>query len=324
MEDGYARFAELARKLGFAVEGRRLSKFTGGVLGDADILILPLQSFALSDGDVGALRQFIKSGGGVFVLGYNEIMFTNIGHALNNLGTFISGYGIEFAAPSCDAASALVDKASPLSRPYPAAHIRSPNMRRLLDIDASKADAAAVFEDGGIHTAISIHWKTLGLGRLVVCGDMNLPLCDDSNGDVIGKADNTPFLKNILLYLKGGPDLGISMVKFRGKTAYPGSKIVVISRVMNFGNISSGKAKVSVLLVSADSQPAFELDPLKTVRIKALEPGKSRKYKIVAPIPLGVDDGDYFVLVKVEPNGDGEDLDAANNSMASRKSLTIH
>ncbi|HUX08572.1 MAG TPA: hypothetical protein VMX35_14820, partial [Acidobacteriota bacterium] len=137
-------------------------------------------------------------------------------------------------------------------------------MKKLLSINEGKAETSAVFSDGGIHTAISIHRKALGLGRLVVCGDMNLPLCDEANGHVIDMADNTPFLKNILLYLRGGPDLGISMVKFRGKTAYPGSKIVVISRVMNFGNISSGKAKVSVLLVSADSQPAFELDPLKT------------------------------------------------------------
>ena len=238
---------------------------------------------------------------------------------------FVASYGIGFDQFKTERTIASVSPQSPLGRPYPVSEVCSPYMKKLLSINEGKAETSAVFSDGGIHTAISIHRKALGLGRLVVCGDMNLPLCDDSNGSVIGMADNTPFLKNILLYLKGGPDLGISMVKFRGKTAYPGSKIVVISRVKNFGNISSGKAKVSVLLVSADdSQPAFELDPLKTIRIKALEPGKSRKCRIVASIPLETDVGEYLVLVKVEPNGDGEDLDAANNSMAGRKSLTIH
>ena len=323
-EGGYAKFAELALQLGFAVEGRRLSKFTDGVLGDADILILPLQSFVLSDGDIGALRQFVRNGGGVFVLGYCEDMFMANEHTLESLGRFISDYGVQFAASSSNDAMASVDKDSPLSSPHPAAEVRSPYLRELLGIDESKADAAAVFQDGGIHTAFSVHKGALGLGRLVVCGDANLATTDGPQ-PVIGMADNTNFLKNILIYLKGGADLGISMVKFRGKSATPGARVVVISRVKNFGNLSSGKGKVSVLLVSADdSQPSFELDPLKTVKIKPLAPGKSKKCKITVSIPLEVEEGEYLVLVKVEPKGNGGDTDPANNSMAGRKSLTIH
>ncbi len=323
MEDGYARFAELARRLGFAVEGRRLWKFTGGVLGDADILILPLQSFVLSDGDIGALRQFVRNGGGVFVLGYCEDMFMANEHTLESLGRFISSYGIKFASPSVNDAIASVDKDSPLSGPHPATEVCSPDMRELLGIDESKADAVAAFGDGGIHTAFSVHKGALGLGRLVVCGDASLASTTGAP-PVIEMADNTNFLKNILLYLKGGADLGISMVKFRGKSATPGASVVVISRVKNFGNLSSGKGKVSVLLVSNDdSQPSFELDPLKTVKIKPLAPGKSKRFRVTVSIPPGVEAGEYLVLVKVESKGEAGDTDTANNSMASRKSLTI-
>jgi hypothetical protein len=322
----YAKFAALAGSNGFAVEGRMVTCFTAEALTGVDILVLPIQARSLADGEIIALQNFIKSGGGILILGYHEDFFRPDGADLASLGRLTATYGIGFGESSISmtAAKAVVVDNSPLSGPKAAGELYSPSGRVKLTVVKGRAVEVAVLESGGILVALSTDKKALGKGRLVVCGDASMPSTEGSPAP-IDTADNAAFFMNTLTYLAGGPDLGISRVKFTGDSVDAGDDLTVITSVKNTGNRGSGAAVLTIMLVGADGEsPTAAMTPLKTSKVKPLPPGTARKYKLKVVIPTGVDPGEYLLFVKVETKNGGADADVSNNSMASRKSLKVN
>jgi len=311
---GYSLFANAARSAGYRIEHQRLVNITDEALEDVDILVLAVP-YTLLDDDKAALRRFVRSGGGLFVLGGPG---DASGVDLSSLDSLIREYGLWFGISEWSGNRRMsVLTSSPLSGPRSCNTIVSSEGRGYFQLNTSACEVAAISNNGYNYTVISNH-NNLGSGRLVAVGD-TMMFANTS----IGKEDNEAFGVNILDYLSGGCDLRVTLCKAKLK----GGKVKIIAKVRNVGTSDSESTIVRFYLSSSNIYPvgpAGVAATLGSVDLPALKPGKSKKVKVKLNIPGWVTPGDYYVIAVADPDGDTSDNNTDNNYKASKKKITIN
>ncbi len=338
----YTAYGRNLRAAGFRTNHGMLWGLTDEFLEGVDILILDSPAFALLDDDKAALRNFLRDGGGLLVMVYNVSVTVSAATIpisdLSNLESFLGDYGIRFGATKTGGFVADVPAGSPLSGPLPCSKIGATysNMplsgneavapgiflaRKNLQIDPSNAEAAAVIGNGSTLAAISTS-KNLGNGRLVVIGNNQL-----LENMFFHKFNNDAFGVNIMTYLAGGPDLRATLCKFKGRNISPGSIVKLTAKARNDGNETSEATIVRFVLCTTntyDGSPPEVVATLGSVDLPALDPGKSKKVKVMVRIPATVTPGDYYVIAVADPNDTSGDINTSNNWKASKKQMTIN
>lgn len=314
---GYGKFAEACRAEGFSIDHRFLVHITDNALEDVDVFILASPAFILDDDDKRALRDFMRRGGGLLVMAYPD----DPDEA--NLNSLLRGYGIWFDRFIIGGRfEADVSATSPLSGPYKCKVITSHfngDSFYFLGIDPDSAEAVATIDDGSIVAALS-HHKFLGKGRLVVAGTDVFPW-----EQVIDRLDNRAFVLNTMHYLIGSYDLSVVLSKFKGKSVIAGEKKTVIAKVKNIGTKVSDGTKIRFYLSENGTLtgPTTSVATLKTMKLAAIDPDKSKKIKVKVKIPSNIAVGDYYLIAAVDPEGTSKDSDQSNNTKASKKSIEV-
>ena len=311
---GYRQFANAARAAGYRIDHQKLVDITDEALEDVDILILAVP-YTMLDDDKAALRRFVRSGGGLFVLGGPG---DATGVDLSSLDSLIRDYGLWFGISEWSVNRRInIPASSPLSGPRSCSTVVSTEARVYFQMNASAAEVAAISNNGYNYTVIS-HHNNLGSGRLVAVGDTMM-----FANTHIGKEDNEAFGMNILDYLSGGCDLRVVLCKAKLK----GGKIKVTAKVRNVGTSAGEATIVSFYLSSSDTYPvgpAGVAARIGSVNLPALNPGKTKKVKAKLTIPSWVTPGDYYVIAVADPDGDIRDPNLDNNYKASKKRITIN
>jgi len=264
-------FAESLLGKGHRVTNVQLSRIDDAALEGIDVFVLPLPEFSLSEEDRGALKRFLRGGGGLLVLGYPG------GKGIDEVNALISEFGVSFGAESWNDLDAMIPPGSTLSGPRKCERVGGFVPRIYLKLSAGKVEPAAR-DDAGVLAAVST-LDSLGDGRLVIIGS-DQPFLNDH----IGKLDNKAFCLNAIDYLSGANtcDLAAIVTKFKGKSNYTGGKLTVITRIKNIGKVASDETKVRFALVDSSSKDSASppLKKLRTVKLQPLNPGKSKTRQI--------------------------------------------
>lgn len=299
----YAKFAGLVRGEGFEITHGLLTEYSPDFLETIDVLMLPIPALIMLDDDKNAIRQFIKNGGAVFVLGWYDTGVPLWDFA--NMDSLIREYGITFGQSSSgNRLFGSVANPGPLAQPREVGAIESSVARKALIVESGKATKAVTLENGQTLIAVSTNKTLLGKGRVVVCGDFSM-FAESDVISYIGASDNTDLAVNIIRYLGGSVDLAVNKIAFNGNALASFNPTTITVRVKNLGTLASGNAKLSIILTdSADVSGAEEIKTLKTVNFSNVAPGKKQKIKTSVSLPAFVGAGTYYLKAVIEYNGD--------------------
>lgn len=309
----YAKFAELVRAEGFEITHGLLVSITPDFLETIDVLMLPIPALILLDEDKDAIREFIRNGGSLFVLGWYD---TGVPWwDFSNMDSLIREFGITFGQSSGGNRlfGSVVDP-GPLSDPKDVSAIESTLARKALLVESGKAVKGATLENGQTLIAVSTNKTLLGKGRVIVCGDFSM-FAQSDTANYIDASDNTDLAVNIIRYLGGSVDLMVNKIAFNGSSLASFNPANITVRVKNLGTLASGSGKLSIILAdSAEVTGAEDIKTLKTLTFSDVAPGKKKKLKTSLSLPAFVGAGTYYLKVVIEYNGD---TDPSNNTKVS-------
>jgi hypothetical protein len=319
---GFAEFSMLAKSLGYRVDHGRWTEINENLLDGIDVLVMAIPELFLNDNDKVALKEFIRGGGGLLVIGYNANHFLWTDYA--NLSGFLKEFGIEYGASSVGDMYGTMISGVPLAGPNTVNRIKSPSKHiEVVVRDTGKAQMQAGLDNGHGLLAIGTSKGIIGKGKLVVHG--NVAMFVKGQYSFIDYENNRELVANILLYFLGGYDLKMMSVKVKEKNLYPGDSVKVIVKIKNIGGADAGNFKISYVLSDDGSLlPASALLELKTLNYKKIiKAGKKVKITTTITIPTWIGSGDFYLVGVIDPDNQTHDADASNNAKAGKR-FTIH
>lgn len=316
---GYKKFMELAESLGYEVRHGYLTSITPEVLEPVDLFILAIPGMTLMDEDKQAIVEFVRKGGGFFVLAYPENLFANA--YLSNLESLLTNYGITFGQSSYNSIVAAMKSGTPFLAPEPVQEIRSPEGHVALLVDPVRAQTIASSNSGRVMAAYSINTSLLGSGKVLVVADFMMPFYQKlklQTVDNLHLSNNAEFFTNVLLWFKGSADLTPLKVKVQKGPHTVGGTATVKVKVKNLGSSESVATTLVLTLCSVDGTSAGEeIKSLRKIDLPAIAPGAAKTIKTSVTFPAFLATGQYCLKAVVDPQGQSGDADTGNNAKTS-------
>lgn len=309
---GFAYFRKILENNGYQVDQKFYWELNADNLAGIDIFVFSEAALILTDSDKRALRKFIRDGGAVLIMGYDDEYADP-----KNLESFTKDYGITFGNVDIDDATMTVINDS---------GIFSDDTKKVMYygwniyIEEGKAIPILLEEPlGTIGFAISTS-KNLGnnYGKLAVSGSDEIFYTNRAFPTNLDDLDNVNFLLDIMAYLSGRPNLGVNWINTKGKGFMPGEMFTVKTRLVNKGAIVSDRSKVTV--VFSDEADFAKLDDadfaVKTKMNTNIPAGENKTFEISIKVPADYSLPDAWVHVYVE---DGVNPEKGLKKLKSKK-----
>lgn len=318
VNSGFSQFANIARNLGYTVDHGLHPSIKPEYLEGIDVYILISPPYFLQNSEKVALRQFMRAGGTLILMGW---------WSLYNEDSLALEYGIEFEDYQIVLTYGAPVAGSPLALPNEVNRTYHKGRRALTVTSPNKAKILAELDDGTAFAAESLS-PNVGKGRFLVLNCVDV-FAKQYVGGSIELEDNINFTKNLLEYCKGSQDLTVTFVKPKGKKPYPGDDITLIAKVKNLGDRTSEETKLTFyltddgLLDETSASPAEVIKKMVTITVPAIEPGITRKLAAKGKVPSFVSPGSYYLVAEVDPDGTSGDAKPENNVKVAKKKLVV-
>ena len=320
VNSGFSQFANIARNLGYTVDHGLHPSIKPEYLEGIDVYILAAPPYFLQNSEKVALRQFIRAGGTLILMGwYTEY----------NESSFAQEFGIQFDDYAITPQKGYIAANSSIEGPNNVVSTYHKGRRAITITNASKAKPLVYLEDGTLVAAE-------GIGSYVGKGKFLAMNCIDSwakqyVGGSIELEDNVNFVKNVLEYCRGSQDLAVTFVKPKGVKPEPGDNVKLVVKVKNLGTRTSEATKLSFyltddgLLEDAGEfvTPSEVIKRLTTINVPGITAGSVKRIVTTGKIPSWVAPGEYILMAEVDPNNTSGDSDITNNVKTAKKKLIV-
>lgn len=311
-----SQFAELAEQAGFQVKSGWHWSITETSLADVDLYVLPEYVENISSAEKKTIKDFVRQGGSLLVLSW----FKNP----SNLKSVMREFGIIFGEIDTWSLKGKLTANSPLKGPRKCNSLQLGFHRFIYPANDKNARGLAQ-DSNGKFCAVESLSKNLGLGKVIVCGDLSTFISSTYPEGKIGMEDNSAFVFNLLWYLQAAPDLAVKKLKLSAKEVIEGGKIAAKLTINNIGDQTSKKTQLGLFLSHSDTtDPGFddELIPIRKVILPEITSGKRKRIAVKLKIPAAPA-GQYYLMARIDPENKSKEKRKDNN-IVFYKIMVLH